>query len=94
MVSSAIWKKTCTSEFFKDDRNCTSPKNECNLKSLKNSLVHVFFQIARENILLLINNIHEKIIKNHMFRRHLRTPFEHCFPCLLAFFLSLYPPCI
>ena len=25
MVSSAILKKTCTSEFFKDDRNCTSP---------------------------------------------------------------------
>ena len=45
MVSSAIWKKTCTSEFFKDDR------------------------IARENILLLINNIHEKMIKNRMFRR-------------------------
>ena len=41
MVSSAIWKKTCTSEFFKDDRNCTlSPKDECNLKSLKNSRVY------------------------------------------------------
>ncbi len=26
-----------TSEFFKDDRNCTSPKDEWNLKSLKNS---------------------------------------------------------
>ena len=53
MVSSAIWKKTCTSEFFKDDQNCTSPKDECNLKSLKNSRVYVFFQIARETILLL-----------------------------------------
>ena len=41
MVSSAIWK-TCTSEFFKDYENCTSPKDECNLKSLKNSRVYVF----------------------------------------------------
>ncbi len=40
MVSSAIWKKTCTSEFFKDDRNCTSPKDEWNLKSLKNSRLY------------------------------------------------------
>ena len=47
MVSSGIWKKTCTSEFFKDCQNCTSPKDEC-----------MFFQIARETI--LINNIHEK----------------------------------
>ena len=32
MDSSAIWKKhACTSEFFKDDQNCTSPKG----KSLK-----------------------------------------------------------
>ena len=59
MVSSAIWKKTCTSEFFKDDRNCT---DECNLKSLKNSLVHVFSNCTR-NILLLINNIQEKLLK-------------------------------
>ncbi len=67
MVSSAIWKKTCTSEFFKDDRNCTSQNDECNLKSLKYS----------RNILLLINNIHEKMIKNCMFRRHLRTKLLH-----------------
>ena len=33
----------------------------------------MFFQIARENIILRINNIHEKMIKNRMFRRHLRT---------------------
>ncbi len=49
MVSSAIWIKTCTSEFFKDDRNCTSPKDECNLKSLKNSLVHVFSNFTRKH---------------------------------------------
>ena len=56
MVSSAIWKKTCTSEFFKDDRNCTSPKDE----SLKNSRVYVFFQIARETILLYLLIIYMK----------------------------------
>jgi hypothetical protein len=56
---------TCTSELFKDYQNCTSPKDECNLKSLRNSLSAIwnlweecmFFQIARETILLLINNI-------------------------------------
>ena len=51
----------------------------------------MFFQIARENILLLINNIHEKIIKNRMFRRHMHA---YPIPCLLGFFLSLYSPCI
>ncbi len=66
MVSSAIRKKTCTSEFFKDDRNCTSPKDEFNLKSLKNSRVYVFPNCTRKhsNILLLINNIHEKMLSN------------------------------
>ena len=50
MVSSAIWKKTCTSEFFKDDdQNCTSPKDECNLKSLKNSRVYVFSNCTRNH---------------------------------------------
>ncbi len=74
-ISNIVWfrvqfgKKTCTSEFFKDDQKT----DEC-----------MFFQITRENIILLINNIHEKMIKNRMFRRHLRS----------AFFLSLYPPCI
>jgi hypothetical protein len=53
MVSSAIWKKNMH-EFSKDYQNCTSPKDECNLKSLKNSRVYVFLQIARETILLLL----------------------------------------
>ncbi len=38
-------EKTCTSEFFKDDRNCTSPKDEHNLTSLENSRVYVFFKL-------------------------------------------------
>ena len=65
MVSGAIWEKTCTSEFFKDDPICTSPKDECNLKSLKNLLVYVS-QIARETILLLTNNIYEKIVQKQI----------------------------
>ncbi len=64
MVSNAIWKKTYKSEFstFKDDQNCTSPQDLCNLRSLKNSQAYVFFQIARETIPFLVNNadIHEK----------------------------------
>ena len=44
MVLSAIWK-TYTSGFFKDYQNCTSPKEEYNLKSLKNSRVYVFFKL-------------------------------------------------
>ncbi len=51
MVSSAIWKNM--HEFFKDDQNCTYPKDQCNLKSLRNSRVYVFL-IARETILLLV----------------------------------------
>ncbi len=49
MVSSAIWKKHATSEFFKDDQNCTSPKDEYNLKSLKNSRVYVFSNCTRNH---------------------------------------------
>jgi hypothetical protein len=74
MVSSAIWEKhACTSEFFKDDQNYKSPKDECNLKSLENSRVHRFFQIARETILLLINTIYEKIMQSHACVGHMRN---------------------
>jgi hypothetical protein len=38
---SVNWGKTCTSDFFEDYQTCTSPKDECNLKSLKNSRVYV-----------------------------------------------------
>jgi hypothetical protein len=44
--------KTCTSQFFKDDQN-SSPKDECNLKSLKTHEC-MFFQIPRGTVLLLI----------------------------------------
>jgi hypothetical protein len=65
MVSRAIWKKTWTSEFFKDCQNCPSPKDECNLKSLKNSRVFVFSNCTRNDTILLIYNIHEKIMQSH-----------------------------
>ena len=46
-------KTTCTSEFFKDDRYCTSLKYECDLKTLKNSRVYVFPNCTLESVLLL-----------------------------------------
>ena len=49
MVSSAIWKKTRTSEFFKDYQNCTSPKDECYLRSMKNSRVRVFSKLHEKS---------------------------------------------
>ena len=48
-------KKSCTSEFFKGDENCTSAKAEVNL-----------FQFARENVLLPIKNMHGNIIQKQI----------------------------
>ncbi len=61
MVSSAIWKKTCTSEFFKDDQNCTSPKD-----SLKNSRVYVFFKLHEKPYYYLLIIYMKKIRVNYM----------------------------
>ena len=52
MFSRAIWKKTYTREFFKDFKLHSSFGLVQFRSSLKNSLVHVFFQIALETILL------------------------------------------
>jgi hypothetical protein len=49
MVSSAIWEKRAPVSFFRDDQNCTSPKDKCNLKFLKNSRVYVFPNCARNH---------------------------------------------
>jgi hypothetical protein len=76
MVSCAIWGKTCTSEFFKDYQIRST--QEYNLKSLKNSRFYVFFQTARENILLLINIMHEKIMQSL-----LKTP-KCLFFCIIS----------
>ena len=46
-------------EFFKDDRNCTERRVQFEVFEKLTSVC--FFQIARETILLLVNNIHEKI---------------------------------
>ena len=46
-------EKICPSEFFKDYQNCTSPKGECNLKSLKSSRVYVFPNCTRNHIIIL-----------------------------------------
>jgi hypothetical protein len=46
-----IWKEHARVSFSRTIKIA----RECNLKSLKNSLVYVF---SRETILLLINNIH------------------------------------
>ncbi len=50
MVSSAIWKKHARVSFSKTIKIEVFEK-----------LTSVFFQIARETILLIINSIHEKI---------------------------------
>ncbi len=67
MVSSAIWKKTCTSEFFKEDQNCTSPKDKCNLKSLKNSRVHVFLKLHEKPYYYLLIIYKKKFSVNYIF---------------------------
>ena len=39
MISSATWRQLDNMHangFLKDDQNCTNPKDECNLKYLKN----------------------------------------------------------
>jgi hypothetical protein len=47
------------SEFFKDDQK-PDQKPDRQFEVFEN-FMRIFFQIARETILLLINNIHEKI---------------------------------
>ena len=79
MVSSAIWKKKHAPVSFSKTIKIarvrrTLKTHEC-----------MFFQIARENILLLINNIHEKMIKNRILRRHLRTKLRHLSIVFLAY---------
>ncbi len=60
-------EKTCTSEFFKDDQNCTSPKDECNLKSLKNSRVYFFFKLHERPYYYLLIIYMKKFRVNYIF---------------------------
>ena len=56
------------------------------LCNLEKNMRDVFPNCTRKhNNLLLINNIHEKMIKNRMFRRHLRTKLRHLSIVFLAY---------
>jgi hypothetical protein len=86
LVYAFVWfrvqsgNKIYTSELFKDDRNCMSLKNECNLKCLKTH-DRVFFHIAWETLLLLVNNMHEKIMQKKI-HVYLKIWFEKIFKLL------------
>ena len=56
MVSSAIWKKHARVSFSK-----TIKITRVQFEVFEKLTSVCFFQIARETILLLVNNIHEKI---------------------------------
>ncbi len=60
-------EKTYTNEFFKDDQNYTSPKDECNLKSLKNSRVYVFFKLHEKPYYYLLIIYMKKFRVNYIF---------------------------
>ena len=66
MVSSAIWKKharVCFSKTIKTAR----VRRTSSIWDFWKTHECVFFQIARETLLLLINNIHDKIMQNESY---------------------------
>ncbi len=67
MVSSAIWKKHARVSFSKTS---TSPKDECNLKSLKNSRVYVFFKLHEKPYYYLLIIYMKKFRVNYIGHRH------------------------
>ena len=72
MVSSAIWEKkhALTSEFFGDDQNCTSPKDECNLKSLKTHECICFSKFHEKPYYYLLIIYLKKLCSHIMHRSH------------------------
>ena len=73
MIFNAIWKKTRTSEFFKDLK-IARVRRTCAVWGFWKTHKCVFFQIARETMLLLINNIHDIIMQNWVTRlRHVQN---------------------
>ena len=64
-------------QIFQRQQNCSSPKEECNLQSLKiyKRLSH---QLEREIKLLLVNNVHEK----HCSKSRQTKFFKACVPYL------------
>ena len=57
--------KTHTSEFFKNVQNCTSKKDEWNLSVFAKLTSAYFSQIAREIMLLVVNNIKGNVREEH-----------------------------
>ena len=66
---------------------------ECNLQSLKNSRVYIFFQVRRKTILDYINNIQEKLHVRIPLRTHLRRIIKHCCHCLLTLLANFQSIC-
>ena len=60
MVSSAIWKKHARVSFSKTIK-IARVRRRVQFEVFEKLTNVCFFQIARETILLLVNNIHEKI---------------------------------
>jgi hypothetical protein len=60
---------------FQRPQNSTSPKDECYLRSLKNSRVHVYPNFTR-TMLSLINNLH-KNVRDNCSSFNLRVYSEH-----------------
>ena len=80
MALSAIWIKTCKSEFFKDHQNSTRPKDECCLRGLwENWRVPTvkFPSIFKTNV---HSSQHKWPLKNYIAFRHVE-----------CFFFSWYP---
>jgi hypothetical protein len=63
--------KTCTSEFFKDDQNCTSPKDECNLKCLK----------THDRASARFSKFHEKPYYYYLLMTYLKKLCSHVHAC-------------
>jgi hypothetical protein len=67
MISCAIWIKRARVSFFKD-QNSTSPKDECYLRSLKNSRVHVYPNFTRNHAISTGN----KVVSSTIWIKHAR----------------------
>ncbi len=56
VFSNCNLEKACTSQFLKDDQNCTSPKDECNLKSEEFTSVCFLIKLHEKPCILLLGN--------------------------------------
>ena len=91
MVLSAIWKKTCTSEFFKDYQNCTSPKDECNLNDVFEKPMSVcFFKLHEKPYYYLFIIYMKKLTPAIFFTKKKRQPFLSHLKTPKCFFFVLF----